>query len=86
MWKRRFACLAIGMRLKLKTVITIIVATAVLHNIARLHGADMIGDDVDDGSYDDDSDNGDDDGFAVAEQQRNWVGYSFKEHAHTTTF
>lgn len=32
-WKRRFPCLSLGMRLKLQTLCNIIVATAVLHNI-----------------------------------------------------
>lgn len=35
-WKRRFPVLSLGVRLKLVTVQDIIVATAVLHNIARL--------------------------------------------------
>lgn len=34
-WKRRFPILAYGCRLKLETTMTIIVATAILHNIAR---------------------------------------------------
>lgn len=34
-WKNRFPCLAYGMRLKTETAMTIVVATAVLHNIAR---------------------------------------------------
>lgn len=34
-WKRRFPILALGMRYKLPRIMTIIVATAVLHNIAR---------------------------------------------------
>jgi len=34
-WKRRFPILALGMRYHLHRVMTIIVATAVLHNIAR---------------------------------------------------
>jgi len=33
-WKRRFPVLSLGLRLKLQTSMTIIVATAVLHNIA----------------------------------------------------
>lgn len=33
-WKRRFPVMAYGMRLKLETALTIISATAVLHNIA----------------------------------------------------
>lgn len=34
-WKRRFPVLAYGLRLKLDTVLSIIPAAAVLHNIAR---------------------------------------------------
>lgn len=34
-WKRRFPVLAYGMRLKLNTVLQVIVATAVLHNLAK---------------------------------------------------
>ncbi|KAI4466883.1 hypothetical protein MML48_2g00000359 [Holotrichia oblita] len=34
-WKRRFPVLAYGLRLQLNTVLAVIVATAVLHNIAR---------------------------------------------------
>ncbi|XP_023312542.1 putative nuclease HARBI1 [Anoplophora glabripennis] len=37
-WKRRFPILAYGCRLKLQTILTVIVATAVLHNIARNMG------------------------------------------------
>ena len=33
-WKRRFACLTLGLRTKLGTTLSIIIATAVLHNIA----------------------------------------------------
>lgn len=33
-WKRRFPILSLGIRVKLQTVMTIVVATAVLHNIA----------------------------------------------------
>ncbi|KAK4879410.1 hypothetical protein RN001_007556 [Aquatica leii] len=33
-WKRRFPCLALGLRVKLETTQNIIVATAILHNIA----------------------------------------------------
>lgn len=33
-WKRRFPVLRLGMRLRVETVLTIIIATAVLHNIA----------------------------------------------------
>lgn len=33
-WKRRFPVLALGLRLKLQTSMAVIVATAVLHNIA----------------------------------------------------
>lgn len=35
MWKRRFPILAIGINLDLETAKTVIVATAVLHNIAN---------------------------------------------------
>lgn len=35
-WKRRFPILALGMRMQVDKVLAIIVATAVLHNIARL--------------------------------------------------
>ncbi|CAH2013455.1 unnamed protein product, partial [Acanthoscelides obtectus] len=34
LWKRRFPVLSTGLRLKLQTTLTVIVATAVLHNIA----------------------------------------------------
>lgn len=34
-WKRRFPVIAYGLRLKIDTVMSIIVATAVLHNLAR---------------------------------------------------
>ncbi|KAH1024891.1 hypothetical protein HUJ05_009727 [Dendroctonus ponderosae] len=34
-WKRRFPVLAYGLRLKVSTVMSVILATAVLHNIAR---------------------------------------------------
>lgn len=33
-WKRRFPCLSMGLRIKLDTALQVIVATAVLHNIA----------------------------------------------------
>lgn len=33
-WKRRFPCLSMGLRVKLDTALNIIVATAVLHNLA----------------------------------------------------
>lgn len=33
-WKRRFPVLALGLRLKLETALTVIVAVGVLHNIA----------------------------------------------------
>ncbi|KAJ8911568.1 hypothetical protein NQ315_007950 [Exocentrus adspersus] len=35
-WKRRFACLSLGLRTKLNTTLEVIVATAVLHNMAAL--------------------------------------------------
>ncbi|CAH1969942.1 unnamed protein product [Acanthoscelides obtectus] len=34
-WKKCFPCLAYGMRLKTETAMTVVVATAVLHNFAR---------------------------------------------------
>ena len=38
-WKRRFPCLWIGMKFrKLETVLNVIVATAVLHNICKIRG------------------------------------------------
>lgn len=38
-WKQRFPCLWIGMSFrKLETVLDVIVATAVLHNICKMHG------------------------------------------------
>lgn len=41
-WKKRFPCLWIGMRFrKLETVMNVIVATAVLHNICKIHGDKM---------------------------------------------
>ncbi|XP_011860215.1 PREDICTED: putative nuclease HARBI1, partial [Vollenhovia emeryi] len=40
-WKRRFPILAFGSRLKISTVMTIIIASAVLHNIARRRGEDI---------------------------------------------
>lgn len=44
-WKRRFPVLALGMRVHLKNVFPIIVATAVLHNILRDVGEDLPPDD-----------------------------------------
>lgn len=38
LWKRRFPVLAYGCRLKISTVLTVITATAVLHNIANRMG------------------------------------------------
>lgn len=35
LWKRRFPVIAYGIRLKLETIKTVIIATTVLHNIAR---------------------------------------------------
>lgn len=37
-WKRRFPVLSIGMRIKIETVQDIIIAAAVLNNIARTEG------------------------------------------------
>lgn len=34
MWKRRFPVLSLGIRLKVETALTVIVAVGVLHNIA----------------------------------------------------
>lgn len=33
-WKRRFPCISMGLRVKIDTALNIIVATAILHNIA----------------------------------------------------
>lgn len=42
-WKRRFPCLWIGMKFrKLESVLSVIVATAVLHNICKMHGDEEI--------------------------------------------
>ncbi|XP_018392760.1 PREDICTED: putative nuclease HARBI1 [Cyphomyrmex costatus] len=41
LWKRRFPILAYGSRLQINTVMTIIIATAVLHNIAQRQGEDI---------------------------------------------
>jgi hypothetical protein len=38
LWKRRFPCLRMGIRTKLSTACDIVVATAVLHNLALLWG------------------------------------------------
>ena len=38
LWKRRFPCLRMGIRTKLSTAADIVVATAVLHNLALLWG------------------------------------------------
>ena len=40
-WKRRFPCLSLGMRLKLETVCALIVASAVLHNICVLNNDNL---------------------------------------------
>lgn len=40
-WKRRFPVLSVGMRLKLDTILTVIVAAAVLHNIAIEENEDI---------------------------------------------
>ena len=60
--KRRFACLATGLRIKVRTALVIIVALAVLHNLARMRN-DVYSDD--DSSSEEESDNGDGDGAAV---------------------
>lgn len=44
-WKRRFPVMAIGLRVSLENSFPIIVATAVLHNIARRAGEHMPPDD-----------------------------------------
>ncbi|KAJ8915524.1 hypothetical protein NQ315_012405 [Exocentrus adspersus] len=41
-WKRRFACLSLGLRTKLQTSLTVIVATAVLHKVAVLKNDNFI--------------------------------------------
>ncbi|XP_033227540.1 putative nuclease HARBI1 [Belonocnema kinseyi] len=43
-WKRRFPCLATGMRFKVDHVLPVIVATAVFHNRARLAAEDLASD------------------------------------------
>jgi hypothetical protein len=40
-WKRRFPVLQIGMRLKIATVLNIIVAIAVLHNLALIENEEI---------------------------------------------
>lgn len=40
-WKRRFPALCYGLRCKIETSMVVIIATAVLHNIARTAGEDM---------------------------------------------
>ncbi|KAE9521512.1 hypothetical protein AGLY_018111 [Aphis glycines] len=47
-WKRRFPVLSLGMRLQLKTMQAIIVATAILHNICRDMNEDLPEDNSDD--------------------------------------
>ncbi|KAF0753065.1 putative nuclease HARBI1 [Aphis craccivora] len=47
-WKRRFPVLLLGMRLQLRTVQAIIVATAILHNICRDMNEDLPEDNSDD--------------------------------------
>ncbi|CAK1592206.1 unnamed protein product [Parnassius mnemosyne] len=44
-WKRRFPVLALGMRVKLEKALTIIIATAVLHNMLRRQGEQLPPDD-----------------------------------------
>ncbi|XP_064638335.1 putative nuclease HARBI1 [Lineus longissimus] len=46
-WKKRFPCLKFGIRCKLETAMKVIVATAVLHNIARDLGEPEISDEED---------------------------------------
>ena len=52
-WKRRFSCLETGLRVKKETALVIIVATAVLHNVARTLNAHEF-------EFDDENDMGDD--------------------------
>lgn len=40
-WKRRFPCLSVGMRIKKDTILHVIVATAVLHNLCILLNDDI---------------------------------------------
>ncbi|KAF5289832.1 hypothetical protein FQR65_LT11718 [Abscondita terminalis] len=40
-WKRRFPIMGYGCRMKLDNALAVIVATAVLHNIARINGEPM---------------------------------------------
>lgn len=59
--KRRFPVLSLGMRLKLETVQTIVVACAILHNIA-IDNNDFLEDEPEPQQQDDDNDNIDDEG------------------------
>lgn len=59
--KRRFPVLSLGMRLKLETVQTIIVACAILHNIAIDNKDEILLEDVPEEENDDEEDAGDDD-------------------------
>ena len=45
-WKRRFPCLSFGLRTKLQTAVNIIVATAILHNIAIQRGDHGLNEDI----------------------------------------
>lgn len=40
-WKRRFPCLSIKLRTKLNTTVKIILACAILHNVARVQRDDL---------------------------------------------
>ncbi len=45
LWKRRFPVIAVGLRTKLTTTLAVIIATGVLHNIARMRRVMLVGDD-----------------------------------------
>lgn len=49
-WKRRFPCLQLVLRLKLETSLAVIVACAVLHNFSRMNAVPMPEDDVAEGN------------------------------------
>ncbi|XP_064651673.1 putative nuclease HARBI1 [Lineus longissimus] len=74
-WKRRFPCLKHGIRTKLQAALQVILATAVLNEIARLlNEPDVYQDDdgEDDDDDDDNDDNDDDDVDVPGERNRRY--------------